>query len=255
MTYSKIEQVYIEYFGFLPKKLNFSIEEDSNVTIINCGLDSYTFNIVYGYFQSSVFSTKSKITKCIAGFRLQRFSWWIPPSIGSIELSSYLIHSKYSIEKFEFPMMLCDLTVVSSFAMKTQLIVKQVQNNALLKDFISTIQGVDATIGVFYRKVALELLQQSERLFVGYINNKPVVTGILFIYDDTISGIFRLFTCKEARGKGFGTDMMTYLLNFARNRGNKLVTLVASKLGYSIYKRLGFKVLGKFKYFEYTSNC
>ena len=151
--------------------------------------------------------------------------------------------------------MLCDITLVSSFAMKTKLVVKQGQNDALLKDFISTIEDLDATIGVFYRKVPLEFLQQSERLFVGYINNKPVVTGILFEYDDTISGIFRLFTCKEERGKGFGTDMMTYLLNFARNRGNKLVTLVASELGYSIYKHLGFKVLGKLNISECSYQC
>lgn len=61
-------------------------------------------------------------------------------------------------------------------------------------------------------------LQQSDKLFIGYINDKPVVTGILFEYDDAISGIFRLFTCKQQREKGFGTNITTYLLNFAKKK-------------------------------------
>lgn len=74
----------------------------------------------------------------------------------------------------------------------------------------------------------MEFLQQSAKIFIGYIYDKPVVSDILFEYDDAISGIFRLFTCKQERGKGFGTDMMTYLLTFAKKQRKKLVTLVAS---------------------------
>lgn len=253
----KIEQVFIAYFAFLAKKLDFIVSYSSGITVINCGLNSCIFNIVYGWFSSSVSYWKFEIAQCITGFKDQPFAWVIPPSMRKPELSAFLNHLMLIIDKIEMPMMTCNLLHVPPYSPKTELVIKQVQDSKTLQDFINLIESLDHIIKVFYQQVPLEFLQQSEKLFVGYINHKPVVTGILFEYDDEISGIFKIFTCEEERCKGFGKDMTTYLLKFAENRGNKFVTLMASDLGYPIYKDLGFKEseLGKFEYFECRTNC
>ena len=99
-----------------------------------------------------------------------------------------------------------------------------------------------------------KLLQRDEKIVVGYEYGKPVSIRILFVSGDS-AGIFSLVTSEDFQGKGYGTDMMVFLMKIAKEYGCHFVTLSASsKEGYSIYERLGFSKAGEFECFEYKGD-
>lgn len=59
-------------------------------------------------------------------------------------------------------------------------------------------------------------------------------------------------TAEAQRGKGYGTQMMHYLIKEARATSAQYVTLSASSdSGHRLYERLGFKVYGEFECLEW----
>jgi len=239
-----IEKNHFEHFVFLPKKIGCNVTALNGVSLINCGLQSSMFNIVYGAPNET-----SAITKIKEAFNGQPFAWWVPPSLHTPELTKALIENDLIIEANEHAM-ICDLTEVTSTEYKANLLIRPVTNKGLLEEFISILEPYDPAARKFYDKVNEKYLLLEEKLFVGFENEKSVAIGILFLTDNT-AGIFSLLTRDDARGKGFGTDMMRFMLAFAKENGAKSVTLSASSnSGYRIYEHLGFRNIGEFKCFE-----
>jgi GNAT superfamily N-acetyltransferase len=56
----------------------------------------------------------------------------------------------------------------------------------------------------------------------------------------------------EARGSGLAGKLLGHALVDAAERGNKTSTLIATKLGYPVYERLGFRPVGSFQMWERT---
>jgi predicted acetyltransferase len=54
----------------------------------------------------------------------------------------------------------------------------------------------------------------------------------------------------EARGSGLAGKLLGHALVGAAERGNKSSTLIATKLGYPVYERLGFEPVGTFQMWE-----
>ncbi|MCA4774281.1 hypothetical protein [Wolbachia endosymbiont of Mansonella perstans] len=91
--------------------------------------------------------------------------------------------------------MLYDLTNFESS--NNQIVrIEQVLNQDQLEHFIKVLETYDATARSFYEKLAEPLLNQQEKLFVGYEDNIPAVIAILFIHSDT-AGIFSLITKRK----------------------------------------------------------
>ncbi len=244
-----IEQNHLGHFAYLPKKLGFDVHEMNGVTVINCGLKTSMFNIVYGAPKDCI-ATINKIKQAYKG---RPFAWWIPPSEHSPNMTKALIENSFIIETIEHAM-ICDLSHVTSFAQKTDLMIRQVTNSSLVQDFISVLEPYDPYVSAFYGRMNDELLQGDEKLLVGYEYGKPVSIGILFIAGDS-AGIFSLITNEDSRGLGYGTDMMVFLMKFAKNHGCHSITLSASSdSGYRIYKHLGFSKAGEFECFEYEGD-
>lgn len=77
-------------------------------------------------------------------------------------------------------------------------------------------------------------------MYVDYINDAPVVTGIL-IFHAQIAGIYCVMTNPSHRKKGYGTEMMISLLKRAQEKRYHVSTLQASASGRGLYQRLGFQ--------------
>lgn len=63
-------------------------------------------------------------------------------------------------------------------------------------------------------------------------------------------GIFMVATHAESRGRGFAGALMTHALIEARARGCNTTSLQATKAGYPIYRKLGYKDLGTIQMWE-----
>ena len=204
------------------------------------------FNIVYGAHKD-IASGIDHIKRIYKG---EPFAWWIPPSAHNPNTTKALLENGFIIEIIEHAM-ICNLNNVASFEQKTDLLITQVTSKLMLADFISVLQPYDPYVSAFYERMNDELLQGDEKLVVGYAYGKPVSIGILFVYGDS-AGVFSLVTSEDFQGKGYGTDMMVFLMKIAKDYGCHSITLSASSdSGYRIYERLGFSKVGEFECFEY----
>jgi GNAT superfamily N-acetyltransferase len=57
-------------------------------------------------------------------------------------------------------------------------------------------------------------------------------------------------TLPEARGRGMAGALIRRALADARERGCRTTTLVATRLGYPVYARLGYRDLGRLQMWE-----
>jgi ribosomal protein S18 acetylase RimI-like enzyme len=78
------------------------------------------------------------------------------------------------------------------------------------------------------------------QLYVGYYEGKPVATSILF-NGAGVAGIYGVGTLPEWRRKGFGAAITLKPLLDARRQGIRFAVLFATRLGYPMYQRLGFR--------------
>lgn len=229
--------------------MGFLVYENRDVTTINCHLKTSMFNIVYG----SPKNVNSSILQIKKEYKGQPFAWWIPPSQHNAIVTKTLIENGLVIDTIEHAM-ICDLHKVISFKYTTDLAIKEVINHSMLEDFISVLKPYDPHVSDFYNRFNDELLKGNEKLIVGYALGMPVSIGILFLCDQS-AGIFSLITRERSQGKGYGTDMMVFLMETAKKHGCDSVTLSASSdSGYRIYERLGFAKVGEFECFEYKGN-
>lgn len=76
--------------------------------------------------------------------------------------------------------------------------------------------------------------------YLGLLHGEPVATAALF-YGETTAGIYWVGTLQEHRGKGIAQAMMAHVLRNARTAGYGLATLNASRMGYPLYRKLGFE--------------
>jgi GNAT superfamily N-acetyltransferase len=71
-----------------------------------------------------------------------------------------------------------------------------------------------------------------------------VAGGMAHDVADT-AGIYLVATAPSARGRGLATELMRGLLLHARDRGCTAAVLQATELGHGVYRRVGFRDLGR----------
>jgi len=82
------------------------------------------------------------------------------------------------------------------------------------------------------------------RLFLGYAEGAPAATSLLFC-SDGVASIHLVSTLEQFRGRGLGTMLTHAAAMAARDLGFEDVTLFASAMGESIYRRMGFVECGR----------
>jgi ribosomal protein S18 acetylase RimI-like enzyme len=90
-----------------------------------------------------------------------------------------------------------------------------------------------------------------ESTHVYVANDDGEAVGCLLVTDhDGNSDVESVAVLPEARGRGISGKLLQHALVDAAERGNETSTLVATALGYPVYERLGFRMLGRFAMWE-----
>ncbi|MCG3221698.1 MAG: GNAT family N-acetyltransferase [Candidatus Heimdallarchaeota archaeon] len=197
-----------------------------------------------------------QITVVLTPFKTKKLPilWWIGPNSKPDNLDAYL-------ESFDFkktdepPGMFMDLNRLDfSYETPPELRVNLVQNAKHVEEWVSVfIEGVGGTEK--HRKHLFQsemfLLQKNNYLrFIGYWEGEPVATSGLILNED-VAGLYFVITKPDYRGKGIGTAISRAALENAYKRGYHKAVLQSSKMGYNIYKRIGFDEYCKFKWYYY----
>ncbi|MDR0773487.1 MAG: GNAT family N-acetyltransferase [Wolbachia pipientis] len=235
---------------YIPSKITtMSIGKIGQTLLVSSGMPSDTFNTAYGGVITSELA--DNVMKYYLNEKMP-MAWWIGPSSAqnsNLEVSmksAGFVHDELDVGMY------CDLQDLSldEYSLPAELFIKQCVNAKDFADFgdvlASIFDPVDEHVKMFYRKVSN--LSKSERvnlkLFIGYVDDKPVSTGGLFLTE--VAGIYDISTRPEMQKKGYGSAMFYTSLKFAKNKGVKYGVLQASQDGLNIYKRFGFEEICEF---------
>lgn len=99
--------------------------------------------------------------------------------------------------------------------------------------------------------VGLDSLDWS--LYLAYLDGEPVAVSSMYL-GVGVAGIYNVATLPEARGKGAGSAVSYVPLREAHQAGYEIGTLQSSKLGYSVYRRLGFEEICTFNLYIWRAD-
>ncbi len=87
------------------------------------------------------------------------------------------------------------------------------------------------------------------RIYVERRDGEPVASVIIFDVDGN-ADVEMVGVVPEARGGGLAGKLLAHALADAAERGDETSTLIATKLGYPVYRKLGFEDVGDFEMWE-----
>ncbi len=101
-------------------------------------------------------------------------------------------------------------------------------------------------------QVVYSMVQNSEtfRLFIFIENNMSSGCGLVFFDSNNNAGLHMIGTLPEYRGKGIGKSIAEKLLTEAKEQDADYCVLHASRMGESIYKKLGFNPYGELETYK-----
>ena len=95
-------------------------------------------------------------------------------------------------------------------------------------------------------------LHIDQNYFIGFTlsaNNEPIGFGNLMIFGE-VGWIGNIVVKKTFRGKGLGTSITNHLIETGKEAGVKTFNLIATELGESLYKNIGFRTELNYKFYK-----
>jgi GNAT superfamily N-acetyltransferase len=94
--------------------------------------------------------------------------------------------------------------------------------------------------------VADERLLERARVWVGYVDSRPVASSLAYASDGVV-GVFCVATTADARGRGYG-EALTWAATMSDP--SRPAVLQASEMGAGVYRRMGFREAHRFTVWE-----
>jgi ribosomal protein S18 acetylase RimI-like enzyme len=92
----------------------------------------------------------------------------------------------------------------------------------------------------FQSDILTELKSYKEIKMTGLFYGKTLVSSLLVLTNENISGLYFIVTRKEYQKRGFATILINFILNRLYDDGIKEIILHANHNSFGLYKKLGF---------------
>ena len=190
---------------------------------------------------------EANIKKAIGRFREKGVpgNWFVGPATRPLDIGKALLSHGFVQTDIQ-PGMAIDLQTLPDLTLPPNFEIEPLHSVDQLKSYGEvTLRGfgLPASLldtGLEYVKSAeLDSVSQ-ENSFLGLMKGETVGVSTV-IYGAGVAGIYRVATVPEARGKGVGTAMTLKPLLDARDKGYRVGILQSSEMGYSVYKKIGFR--------------
>lgn len=171
------------------------------------------------------------------------------------ELRTSLLDSWFSQNNFAEPVILSTMSI-DLFGYKRpdrnrSIVIREVTSLADLDLHVEILREgffIPKTIAAQYLSHIASIYNQPERsfsLFIGYLNGLPAACGCL-IKGKKHAGIYHITTASLARKQGVAFEVMSTLLEEAKQASYSHAILSAMPEAESLYQKIGFKILSKF---------
>lgn len=239
-------------FSYLARRLpDMKVYNYNGLQYVDCGRGSDTFNTVFG-----IPTTESDINY-ITDYYHQRntpAAWWFAESTSAI--SPFLEQAGWKHEEDDVGMYLPLDILMNSHSKSELLRIETCTKAEHFQDFGKVLSAIfepynsdeAENVRAIYHSTGEHCTKLDEHLIqlVGYLGDVPVSTATLYM-DDGIAGIFDIATPEIFRRRGFGSEMFNNALMLAKQKKANICVLQASPDGLNIYKKSGFKKLGRFE--------
>jgi ribosomal protein S18 acetylase RimI-like enzyme len=144
-----------------------------------------------------------------------------------------------------------DQSHIPNFSLSTVKTSEQME--AWLQVFTTVFGFPDPLKQVFFNLLPTSgfALHPSCRFYLGTIDSTPVATSLLFL-EEEMAGIYAVATVPSQRKLGIGTKMTRMAVEEAMRLEYSRVTLQATKMGESLYRRLGFYDVCSFQTYRWV---
>ena len=262
-----LEMTFLSYF------LNkYELLYIGDASILVSDLDSDLYNFVVRANMSEHIELKARNILQVFAARRTPFSWWIGPCDHPEDLAPRLLplglHQKAicygmyvdlfsGISSNDF---LEDNTITTNNDFKNNnnnnndnnnqaseyiLDIREVRSHDHLSDFDRVHVDAGLATGAFqslYVQCPVRLLANDSPLqgYVGYLQDIPVVTGLLVLHAG-VAGMYHIATVASEMHKGHGECMIRHLFTQARSKGYRYGCILVEPKGQGIYRALGFQ--------------
>jgi GNAT superfamily N-acetyltransferase len=172
--------------------------------------------------------------------------WWTGPTTRPVDLGRHLEAHGFTHAGDSRGMAIDLLTLNEGACKPPDLMISQVHDVETLKQYCRVLTigfgGGDFVEGAWADLIGSVGLGENQPLrhYVGRLRGEPVATSSLLLAAG-VAGIYNVTTIPEARRQGFGTAVTLVPLHEARALGYRIGTLQASNMGFSVYRRIGFR--------------
>ena len=189
---------------------------------------------------------------------IRKLSWLAQEGVPANEIKKYLLaHGLIFSESFATEMAADLISLPDDLPTPIGLRIVPVVGGETLKQWIHV-----ASIGfgvreefekVWYDFFVEAVFDMRFRTYLAVLNGQPVGTSQLFL-SAGVAGIYNVTCIPEARGRGIGAAITLAPLLKAREMEYRVGILQASRLGYHVYRRLGFQDYGKLSVYLWENN-
>lgn len=230
----------------------FELIGKTDVSEIDIGPDHYTIVSRSSCWPNQIYevSTKAKdstalIEKAKTKSLPIKVSSWITPveTIEALRLST--------VKQGEWAAMTLNLETWEKPADVPGLTIREIGEEPEIEEWSSIVE-TELMMGrklnsVIFHQLKLEL---GIRFFGGYIADEMVSTCVSLEHEHEV-GVYLIGTKARSRKQGFGMAITTHALQEAKERGCSISHLQATKLGESVYQKLGYLREGKIEVFVF----
>jgi len=251
-----IETTYYELLAVLQTSIPGGFwRRESDMIIYYSGLPVPLLNGILGP-RFAAENMSRKVESAMSHFRSMRMPmrWLLGPSSSPQDLGE-LLSSQGLKQGWAIPGMVLDLESVNREPLPKGFEIQQVADRGSLRACGDTLaEGFELRneIGKGVSDAVVSYgMSPTRRWFLGLLNGKAVTVSLLVLHDE-FAGIYCVATVPEARGRGLGYAITREPLMAARTDGYSIAVLEASRMGFPVYKRIGFKQLFEFKTYTWS---
>lgn len=181
------------------------------------------------------------------------FTWWLAPSLDPGAWSRYLLSHGFQYDD-NTPGMAIDLADLPPLGQQPtiQVVEDRETLDTWARTLVRSFEMPEKMAGAFLAIMKSVGMGWPIRHYLGLVDGEPVGTSSLFL-GAGVAGIYNVATLPAARGEGVGSAMTLIPLYEARDFGYRAGVLQSSRMGYGVYRRLGFQKLCQVDHFSWRA--
>lgn len=194
----------------------------------------------------------AQITQALAPFQAQNLSmiWMVGPGTQPADLGARLAAQGLTLES-ETPCMAIDIGALAPAQPLPGVTFVPVttEEQAIWLAHVSAVGfGIPSEVESAFQRLMARLSLPPDPRWANHLallDGAPVATCMTYFHSG-VAGLYTIATLPDARRRGVAGELTRYALLNAQAHGYSIATLQASRMGFPVYRRLGFETIATF---------